>query len=207
MSKQNKDSTTEMVILDAAERVFLEKGYALTSTTEIARIAGCNQALVHYYFRTKDRLFDLIFEKHAVMFISAFFQETGGNSSFEEKVRRRTEVQYDILKANPNLPFLFFNELSTNPGRLNLFKEKIGDIPKSLLFQMESDLRVEIEKGTVRPLTAIDLILTILSLNLVLFLASPVLKIITGITETQFQILVENRKRENVNIVLRSLRP
>lgn len=196
-----------MVILDAAERVFLEKGYALTSTTEIARIAGCNQALVHYYFRTKDRLFDLIFEKHAVMFISAFFQETGGNSSFEEKVRRRTEVQYDILKANPNLPFLFFNELSTNPGRLNLFKEKIGDIPKSLLFQMESDLRVEIEKGTVRPLTAIDLILTILSLNLVLFLASPVLKIITGITETQFQILVENRKRENVNIVLRSLRP
>ena len=205
--KKNKDNTTEQVILEIAENLFLEKGFALTSTTEIARIAGCNQALVHYYFRTKDRLFDAVFEKYATIFVSAFLDSLEEDIPFEEKVRKKIEAQYDILKANPKLPFLFFNELNTNPERLNLFKEKIGNLHKSLFFQMESELRVEIEKGTIRPMTAIDLMLTIFSLNLVLFLAGPVLKVITGITETEFQTLIENRKRENVTVILKSLRP
>lgn len=205
--KHNKDNTTEQAILETAENLFLEKGFAMTSTTEISRIVGCNQALVHYYFRTKDRLFDTVFEKNANLFISAFFQKMDENISFEEKVRKKTETYYDMLKANPKLPFLFFNELNTNPRRLNLLKEKIGDLPKSFFSQLESELRVEIEKGTIRPMTAVDLMLTILSLNLVLFLASPVLKVITGITETEFQNLIENRKRENVTVILKSLRP
>ena len=205
--KHNKDNTTEQAILETAENLFLEKGFAMTSTTEISRIVGCNQALVHYYFRTKDRLFDTVFEKNANLFISAFLQKMDENISFEEKVRKKTETYYDMLKANPKLPFLFFNELNTNPRRLNLLKEKIGDLPKSFFSQLESELRVEIEKGTIRPMTAIDLMLTILSLNLVLFLASPVLKVITGITETEFQNLIENRKRENVTVILKSLRP
>ena len=205
--KQNKDNTTEQVILETAENLFLEKGFAMTSTTEIARIVGCNQALVHYYFRTKDRLFDAVFEKNANRFVSAFLDPMEENIPFEEKIRKKAETHYDILKANPKLPFLFFNELYTNPERLSLLKEKIGDLPKSFLFQMDSELKAEIEKGTIRPMTAIDLMLTILSLNLVLFLASPVLKVITGLTETEFQNLVENRKRENITVILKSLRP
>jgi AcrR family transcriptional regulator len=205
--KHNTETTTEQLILETAENLFLEKGFAMTSTTEIARIAGCNQALVHYYFRTKDRLFDAVFKKNASMFISAFLQNLEENIPFEEKVRRKIETQYDILKANPKLPFLFFNELNTNPDRLKLLQEKIGDLPKSFFRQMENELSVEIEKGTIRPMTAIDLMLTILSLNLVLFLAGSVLKILTGLTETEFQFLIENRKRENLTIILKSLRP
>jgi AcrR family transcriptional regulator len=205
--KQNPDTTTEQLILETAENLFLEKGFALTSTTEIARIAGCNQALVHYYFRTKDRLFDAVFEKNAGLFISAFLQGVEENISFEEKVRKKVEIQYDILKANPKMPFLFFNELNTNPKRLNLLKEKIGNLTKSFFLQMENELRVEIEKGTIRPMTAMNLMLTILSLNLVLFLASPVLKVITDMTDTEFQSLIESRKRENVTVILKSLRP
>lgn len=205
--KQNKEFTTEQAILETAESLFLEKGYSMTSTTEIARIVGCNQALVHYYFRTKDRLFEAVFEKNANRFVSTFLQKMEENISFEEKVRRKIETHYDMLKANPKLPFLFFNELNTNPQRLNLLKEKIGDLPKSFFLQLETELNVEIAKGTIRPMTAMDLMLTILSLNLVLFLASPVLKVITGMTETEFKNLVENRKRENVTVILKSLRP
>ena len=54
---KNETEPMEQAILRAAERLFLDKGFALTSTTEIAREAGCNQALVHYYFRTKENLF------------------------------------------------------------------------------------------------------------------------------------------------------
>jgi hypothetical protein len=112
-----------------------------------------------------------------------------------------------MLKANPKMAFLIFNELHTNSSRLNLFKEQIGTIPRSLLLQMEAELKVEIEKGAVRPMSAADLILTILSLNLMMFLAGPVLIAMTGMTETEFQNLLENRKRENVTVILKSLRP
>jgi TetR/AcrR family transcriptional regulator len=205
--KQNIENTMEQIILETAEKLFLEKGFVLTSTTEIASIAGCNQALVHYYFRTKERLFETVFEKNASLFVAAFLQSGEDNLPFEEKVRKNIETQYDILKSNPKLPFLFFNELNSNPWRLELLKEKIGDLPRSLFLQMEREIRVEIEKGTVRPMTATDLMLTILSLNLVLFLAGPVLKVLTGMTETEYQNLVENRKRENVTVILKSLRP
>ncbi|MEI7500291.1 MAG: TetR/AcrR family transcriptional regulator [Bacteroidota bacterium] len=207
MLKQNNDNTTEQIILETAEKLFLEKGFALASTTEIARIAGCNQALVHYYFRTKERLFEAVFENNAERFVSLFFQNVQENVSFEEKIRKKIEMQYDFLKANPKLPFLFFNELNTNPHRLNLLKEKIGDLPKSYFIQLENELRIEIEKGVIRPMTAIDLMLTILSLNLVLFLSTPVLKVLTGMTETEFHNLIENRKRENITVILKSLRP
>jgi AcrR family transcriptional regulator len=205
--KQNAGTTTEQIILETAEKLFLEKGFALTSTTEIARIAGCNQALVHYYFRTKDRLFDAVFERLTNVFVSAFLQHPEENIPFGEKVRRKIETHYDILKAHPKLPFLFFNELNTNPKRLLQLKEKLGDLPKSIFLQMDVDLKLEIEKGTIRPLTATDLMLTILSLNLMLFLAAPVLNVITGTTETEFQQFIENRKRENITVVLNSLRP
>ena len=205
--KPEKDQTTEQDILKTAENLFLEKGFALTSTTEIARIAGCNQALVHYYFRTKERLFDAVFEKNATVFISAFLDKMDDNLPFEEKVRKKIETHFDILRANPKLPFLFFNEMNTNPGRLSLLKEKIGEMPYPLFSAIDDELKVEIEKGSVRPMTAVDLMLTILSLNLALFMAGPVLQAITGLTEQEFQRVVENRKRENVTVILKSLRP
>ena len=61
----------EEAILDAATRLFLQKGFKATSTTEIAREAGCNQALVHYYFRTKERLFEAIFQQKIKFFVGA----------------------------------------------------------------------------------------------------------------------------------------
>jgi TetR/AcrR family transcriptional regulator len=72
MPEQTQENTFEQAILEAAEKLFLEKGFAMTSTTEIAREAGCNQALVHYYFRTKAKLFDSVFEKKAVCFFPPF---------------------------------------------------------------------------------------------------------------------------------------
>jgi len=64
-----QDIPMEQLIVETAERLFLEKGFAMTSTTEIAKEIGCNQALVHYYFRTKAKLFEAIFEKKIKLFI------------------------------------------------------------------------------------------------------------------------------------------
>ncbi|MCX6306225.1 MAG: TetR/AcrR family transcriptional regulator [Bacteroidetes bacterium] len=205
--KQDTNNAADLVILEAAENLFLEKGFALTSTTEIAKVAGCNQALVHYYFRTKERLFDAVFEKYAGLFISTLVQKTEDDISFEEKVRRKADTLFDLLKTNPRIPFLFFNELNTNPGRLSLLEEKIAGVSAAFMLQMESEIQVEIEKGAIRPMTATDLMFTILSLNLLLFLSAPVLKVMLGMSDTAFQHLIENRKRENITVILKSLRP
>lgn len=199
--------TTEQLILATAEKLFLEKGYSLTSTTEIAKIAGCNQALVHYYFRTKDRLFDAVFEKHSTIFISSLLQRMEDHLSFEEKVRKKVEIHFDVMMANPGLPFLFFNEINTNPGRFNQLKVQIGNSENSFISQIESELNLEIEKGAIRPMTATGLLLTILSMNLGLFIAGPFLKTITTMQDSEYQNLMDHRKRENTTVILKSLRP
>ena len=80
------EQSLEQTILEVAERLFLEKGFAMTSTTEIAKEVGCNQALVHYYFRTKDNLFNVIFEQKFKDFFHGLFEIRNlGNLSFPDK--------------------------------------------------------------------------------------------------------------------------
>ena len=80
---------TEKAIIEAAARLFLEKGYASTSTTEIAKEAGCNQAMVHYYFRTKDRLFEAVFADKFQGFVSSIMNISEGDLPFEEKLTQK----------------------------------------------------------------------------------------------------------------------
>jgi AcrR family transcriptional regulator len=199
--------TTEQAILEAAEQLFLDKGFAMTSTTEIARTVGCNQALVHYYFRTKERLFEAIFEAKLRLFASTFLQIGGENIPFEEKLRRKVEAHFDILRANRRLPFLLFNEFTTNPQRLVSLKEKLVAAPRAVFQQLDTELKAEIRKGTVRPMEVIDLVLTLVSLNVILFVASPILKTLLNVSDKEFERIVDRRKQENVKIILNSLRP
>ncbi len=205
--KHQVDANTEQVILEAAEKLFLEKGFAMTSTTEIAKAAGCNQALVHYYFRTKEKLFEAIFEKKMRTFVAPFLQNSDNNISFEERLTQLIEAHFDLLKENPKLPFLVFNELLTNPTRLESLKGKLAVIPQTVLSKIEKDLKAEVEKGTIRPISAFDLMLTILSLNVTLFLTAPIFRSINNMSDENFDNFIENRRRENVIIILRSLKP
>lgn len=193
----------EQTILECAQRLFLEKGFTLTSTTEIAREAGCNQALVHYYFRTKEHLFQCIFEQKIVLLVSQFFAIDQDGGTFEDKLRRKIEAHYEVLQQNPRLPFLIINEITTNPTRIQALREHIGHLPRRVFADMERELQEEIKQGNIRPISAMDLIFNMLALNVVLFLLRPVL----DIPETTQQTLIEHRKQECVETILRSLRP
>ncbi len=205
--KINKDFNTEKSILEAAEALFLQRGFSLTSTTAIAKEAGCNQALVHYYFRTKERLFEAVFENKIRLFVSGLLQNTDNELPFEEKLKAAIEAHFDMLAANPELPFLIFNELTTNPRRLENFKSRIRELPVTVLKQFQKELEDEIKKGKVRPVAPVDLLLTIISMNVALFLVGPVIKTALGLSERDYKKLLENRRSENVAVVLRSLRP
>jgi TetR/AcrR family transcriptional regulator len=198
----------EEAILEVAEKLFLEKGFALTSTTEIAKEVGCNQALVHYYFRTKDNLFNVIFEqKFKTFFQGVFEMKTMGNLSFQDKLRHIIETHFDLLRKNPKMPALILNELSRRPDQLEVLREKLHTLPEQLFAELEKDLKVEIEQGNIRDISLMDILVSMLSLNIALFIIMPVAEKMLQINEIQKEFMITHRRSENVEFILKSLRP
>ena len=201
------NSSMEVLILEAAEKLFLEKGFASTSTTEIAREVGCNQALVHYYYRTKENLFNLIFEKKFRQFFQYIFNiENLDQMSFQDKLKRIIESHFDMVRQNPRVPLLIVNEFSRNPEMVAILKEKLKDVVAKLFEGLNTDLEAEITAGRIRQITLIDLIFSTISLNISLFLLLPVASEIMSMDEKQREFVINHRREENVKQILNGLR-
>jgi AcrR family transcriptional regulator len=204
----NSEKSMEQLILDTAEQLFLEKGFASTSTTQIAKVVGCNQALIHYYFRTKENLFNSIFESKFKMLFQRVFDTTQlENLSFTDKIKHIVETHFDILSENPKMPMLILNELSRQPEQIKVLKERLHSLPEKLITIMSKELESEIAAGNVRNCSFIDIMFTIVSLNLALFTLLPIAVNIAELNDIQLKFLLAHRRSENVNIVLSYLRP
>ncbi len=195
------------MILESATELFLQKGYKATSTTEIAKEAGCNQALVHYYFRTKERLFEAIFQQKIKYFVGALLDIGKEDLPFLTKLEKKIISHFEAIESDPRLPLFFLGELSTNPDRIETIKQAVGDLPERAVSQLEGELNAAIEKGVIRRVSVKDLLMTIVSLNVMAFMAVPMFMVMTGITEKEYDKFLVQRKHENVRIVLKSLEP
>lgn len=204
----NLEVSMEKLILEAAEKLFLEKGFDLTSTTQIAKEAGCNQALVHYYFRTKDNLFNMIFESKFNAFFQQVFDSTHLTSlSFIDKIKYISNSHFDLLLENPNMPKLLVNELSRRKENISILREKLKDIPEKLFAMMNTELQEEIKAKRIKDLTFIDILFVVISLNVSLFLMFPLAADLLNFSERQRKLIVNQRKTENLNVILSYLRP
>ena len=198
----------EQLILDTAEQLFLEKGFDSTSTTQIAKVVGCNQALIHYYFRTKENLFNSIFESKFKMLFQRVFDTTQlENLSFTDKIKHIVETHFDILSENPKMPMLMLNELSRQTEQIKILKERLQALPEKLISIMSKELESEIAAGKVKNSTFIDIMFTIVSLNIALFTLLPIAVNIVELNDIQLKFLLAHRRSENVNIVMSYLRP
>ena len=201
-----EDKNMEFQILEAAEKLFLEQGFAKTSTGQIAKLAGCNQALVHYYYRTKDNLFDKIFEEKIRFIATNFLYIDSTEHSFEKKIEKMIEMHFDFLMQNPKIPAFILNEISSNPDRSQSLIEKLKQYPKSILQQLDSDLKKEVEKGTINQILGVDLLVTIVSLNIAPFLLKPILQKALNLSDKDIEITLEHRKKEIIDTVLSRLK-
>ena len=202
------EQSMEQTILEVAERLFLEKGFALTSTTEIAKNVGCNQALVHYYFRTKDNLFNTIFEqKFRMLFENMYASQNFGNISFSEKVRHAVESHFDLLTKNPKLPLLVATELSRLPENLKNLRNKLQTVPFELFTKLNNELQQEIIEGRARKIELMDIIITMVTLNAGLFMMLPIASGIMQLDEEQTKELLAHRREENVQVILNYIKP
>lgn len=203
-----QDKNTEKLILESAEDLFLKQGFAKTTMGQIAERVGCNQALVHYYYRTKEKLFDRIFEEKARITVNNFINIESEGATFEEKLAMKIRMHFDFLKENPRLPLFLYIELSTNPEKIRPVIEKIKKmLPSFDMREAEKILQAEIEKGNIREISFTDLVFTVVALNIAPFVTQPIFESFLGIGSDCISAFIEKRKEENVRIVLARLRP
>src|SRR5690606_32367118 len=115
------EKETEERILDSARDVFHERGYDGARMQEIADRAGINKALLHYYFRSKDQLFETIFKATVSKFLPAVLQNLAGDETVSVKIHRFVSSYIDTLKANPFIAAFILHELNRNPDRVRGF--------------------------------------------------------------------------------------
>lgn len=197
----------ELSILNVADELFMEKGYNGVSTTEIAQKVGCNQALIHYYYRTKANLFQKVFENKLRFLISLFEVSEYEGLSFEDKLKMRIESHFDALSKNPKLPMFVLNELKNNPITIDLIRETFKNNVPYLTGSLEKELQEEYKAGRIREISALDLMINITSLNIFTFLTLPIMEYVFGLDAESTNMLFESRKKEIVITVLNSIRP
>ncbi len=170
-----RNQNIEKRILWVAERLFLEKGFNGTSTTEIAKNVGCNQALIHYYFRTKEKLFWDVFApkvEQVIEYLDAPLDESIG---FFERIANVIDFYFGILELDERLAPFIVNELVMNPGRWDKFRERfLRSEDRSFAFnRFENMVEDEIRAGRIRQIQAIDLLMNIMSLTISAFIVAP----------------------------------
>lgn len=200
------NTNLEQFILDAAAELFLERGFDSTSTTDIAKKAGCNQALVHYYFRTKENLFLRIFKKNIETFLS-FANNYMYSGDFMQFLEKGIESYFEILKANRNLPLFLIKEFAMNEDRRIFFRENFvnNELRRSVYYKFDKIVKQEIEKGTIRPIETLNLLLDVLSLCAFTFISLPMYTTWLEKDDSEVDDFIESRKNEIITLIKNGL--
>jgi TetR/AcrR family transcriptional regulator len=207
------DGDTEARILAAARRVFVQRGTAGARLQEIATEAGVTQALVHYYFKNKDALAERVFLDVARTMTAGL---VGGvpspTDSLETLIERLVTAYIDTVREAPFIPGYLLAEAQQQPERLDrLVNAAIGTMPSvmaaMMLAYVEQQIARRIAEGTLRPMTARQLMVNVMALAVFPFVALPVLRATFGFTDEQFAEFLDERRRELPAFIMGALRP
>lgn len=201
MAKQTNLDTEEQ-ILDAAKDVFQKKGMDGARMQEIADKAGINKAMLHYYYRSKQLLFEAVFSSAFSLLAPQMNKILNDDSSIEEKVRSFTHNYISFIAKHPYLPNFIIQELNRNPG----FFEKIQqNAAFPTLEKFEKQVSMEVEQGILKPIDGKQLFINIISLNIFPFVATPLIKGLLRIGDKEFDKLVEERKVAVSEFIINSI--
>ena len=200
---QKKDTNTEHIILKAAKRVFQNKGMDGARMQEIADEAKINKAMLHYYYRSKQLLFEAVFSNAFALLAPQLNAILNDESSVEQKIRNFTTNYISFMSKHPYLPTFIIQELNRNPGFILKMKDNKG-FPNIEKFKKQ--IEVEVDKGILRPIKGEQLFINIMALNIFPFVASPLIKAFVNIDNKAFKQLVEDRKTEVADFIINSIK-
>ena len=200
-----KKTQLEEQILQAAETLFMEKGFDATSTTDIAKKAGCNQALVHYYFRTKEKLFMQIFAKKSTMVFECLKLNEGAD--FQTALNDFIDAYFELLMKNRKLPFFIINELIMRDDRRQYFRKKVIESPEYLKYygSWNTMLQKEIAEGHIRPIELSDLTLHVVSLLVFTFISLPLYSDFFEKDEAEISTYLNHRKKAIKEVIFKGI--
>ncbi|AWK02945.1 TetR family transcriptional regulator [Flavobacterium crocinum] len=187
MAKKKIDASTEEKIIEAARKVFTEKGYAATRTRDIAEEAGLNLALLNYYFRSKEKLFSLVMaEKVGQLFGIIAPIVNDDKTTLQEKIELIVPAYLNVLLQNPGLPLFVLSEIRNNPEHFSNRVQAGKILTQSVLVKQLLE-----KQPNVNPL---QFILNLLGMCIFPFVTKPVFEASGLLNENSFNQLIEERK-------------
>ena len=202
-----KTKDTESEILKAAEQEFMLKGFDGAKTTSIAHAAGVTHAMLHYYFRTKEQLFERILtEKVQLMSESVLAAFGQPGLPLLERLKDGVTCHFYFIAANPQLTRFIVNEVLSRPERYKLMSDKIVKVADCLMKGIQQELDELHAQGKVEWVDVRMLLLDIISLNVFPFIAYPIIEPILGDIAADRNRFFELRKAENIEMIMRRIK-
>ncbi|WP_347158807.1 TetR/AcrR family transcriptional regulator [Pontibacter chitinilyticus] len=197
------ERSTEERILEAAKKVFLTKGMAGARMQDIADEAGINKAMLHYYFRSKEKLFEEIFRQVSGQLMPRINQLLEADLPLFEKIYFFCEEYIERMLQNPFIPLFLVNEANVQQGE---FLEKHWGNQRPNLRMFADQVEREAAQGLIKPVHPMQLFLNMVSMCIFPFLSKPILQYVSGMEEDAFRQLMAARKREIPQFIINSIR-
>ncbi len=196
--------STEKKIFNAAHEMFTQKGMDGAKMQEIADLAGINKALLHYYYKTKEKLYETVARAVIGKAIPVIRQILEGDQPLEEKIRYFIDFYIRLISRNPFIPLFIISEINKHPER---FFESIfpKELPHPELFFQQVD--AEIAARHIRPINPKHLIINIISLCVFPFVGKPMIRLVLGMSPEDMHLFMAERKTQVTSFVLAALRP
>ena len=199
-----KHTETEVLILDAARKVFLENGFDGTTMQMIANESGINKALLHYYFRSKDRLFEAVFIEAFSRMVPNLMKIFASEAEFSDKIRSFVDAYISALMQYPQIPLFILHELHRNPGRIIELIHSTGMNPDFVI----NIIRQEIKNGKISDIDPYQLMVNMLALCIFPFAARPMVQgFILKNDAKAFEQFIVKRKTEVADFIIKAITP
>ena len=202
------DEGTEEQILNAAYRVIVRHGKAGTRMQEIADEAGVNKALLHYYFRSKDKIYLAVLKTVAGTLLDSFLHSIDFEVSFRELVETFVGGHIEAIRGNQEIFQFFFAEVWTNREEvLPVFKELLTESRGSLPARFIARLNRAVTEGEIRPVDPFHFLMNMVSLDVFYFVASPLFFSVMDVPAEEQKRVTDERAGQVVEFIWNSIRP
>lgn len=185
-------TNTEKKIKEAARKLFLEKGYGSTRTREIAEAAGINSAMLNYYFRSKEKLFDIIMME-SVKEMFSFILEIANDktTTLSQKIDQIINNYIDIFLRNPNLPLFVLNEIQSDSERFL----RRTTIPHNVLLDspLFLDIKNHLKKKNLN-MIPLHIFVNMISMSILPVIAQPIVGYLHSMDDKQYITFIEERR-------------
>ena len=199
----SEELQTEEQILEAAKQIFQEQGFAGARMQEIADEADINKSMLHYYFRSKDKLFQKVFQDSIRQFFPEILKVLNADLALVPKIEKLVETYYDMFKKHPHLPRFVIHEMNQHPERFKEFVKNTGiEIPELFVKQ----IRAEIESSTMRKIDPREFIINTIGLCVFPLIARPMIETVFEMNDDQYQHFLEQRKKELPKFIINAVK-